>query len=123
MPSQPSNRAQGALDRYTKACEDRDLDIAQNKAVFDKHEQIVMRIIDAENELRDVVAEEKLSFSNGSFNVTFTPQTQTYGDIEALDRLIADGNIDKKFREALVKTISRPPRITIARPPRPTPGL
>ena len=120
-----------ALDKYTALVEKRNKHIEDNKAVFDDHQKIVMDIIDAENQLRDDVAAEfevltenaktdttvkpavEAGVSNGEYNVLVTPQTQTWGDIEVLDALVASGEITKEIRDRVVKTQKRPPRITI----------
>lgn len=72
------------LDRYTQAVEDRDRHIEANKAVFDTHQQIVMRIIDAENDLRDIISQTKEGVENGSYKVIVTPQTQVAYDEEKI---------------------------------------
>lgn len=102
-----------ALEKYTKAVEKRDAHITENKAVFDAHEKIVMDIIDAESDLRDAVAESKEGVSNTEFTVTITPQTQTFVDIEQLDKFVADGSMSKEMRDLAVKTEERPPKISI----------
>jgi len=114
-----STRATAALDSYTKACEDRDRHIADNTAVFKAHEMIVNRIIDAENNLRDIVAEENAPVSNGEFRVTITPQTQTVFD-EA--KILGDLHLTREqaLSQRIITDNPRPPRITIGRQPRPS---
>ena len=107
-----SNRTASALDRYTAAVEARDQHIRDNQSIFSVHEQIVNRIIDAENELRDGVAEEGAGISNGEFRVTVTPQSQEVCDLEALKANWPQA------AAATVKTFQRPPRITIGRQPK-----
>lgn len=87
----------------------------QNKKVFDDHKKIVFDVMDAENELRDAVAEEKSQVSNALFRVTIAPQTQTYADIEVIDRLIASGVIPASKRGEIVKTVDRPARVNISK--------
>lgn len=122
-----------ALDKYTGLVDKRNKHIEDNKAVFDAHEKIVMDIIDADNDLRDAVTEDFESLVeqaktnkeikpaadaglfNGAFKVTVTPQTQTWGDIEELDKLVAEGTISKEVRDRVVKTQNRPPKISITK--------
>lgn len=108
-----STKAITALDKYTAAVEKRNEHITANKSVFTAHEQIVNSIIDAENELRDAVAETGAGVSNEAFRVTLVPQTQTWGDIEEVDKFVAGGKLSKADRDQIVKTQTRPPRITI----------
>jgi hypothetical protein len=108
-----------ALEKYTKVVEERNKYIESNKAVFDTHEQIAMRIIDAENELRDAVADEKAGVQNESFTVRHVAQTQTYADIEVIDQMVAGGKITAGMRAEIVKTVDRPARVSIL--PTPTP--
>lgn len=102
-----------ALDKYTSAMNQLNDHTEKNQTVFNEHKNIMLRVIDAENELRDAVAESNAGISNGAFRVTVTPQTQTWADIEAIDRLIAAGSIPASLREAIVKTTQRPARISI----------
>ena len=110
-----------ALGRYARAFEARRDLIERNRPVFDEYERIGMGIIDAENELRDAVSDEadpKLpNEANGitgdGFNVTYTPQTQTFADIYVIDALIAGGVIPASKRAEIVKTVDRPARISI----------
>lgn len=104
---------EAALEKYTKLVEKRNEHIKANKTVFDDHEKIVMDIIDAENDLRDAVAESKEGVSNAEFTVTVTPQKQVWADIETLDKFVASGNITKEMRDMVVKTQDRPPKISI----------
>ena len=85
-----------------------------NKAIFDQHTQLVGLLIDAENALRDAAAEAGEGISNGEFRVVVTPQTQTWADIEVIDSLIANGYIQSKYRDQIIKTIARPARISIS---------
>lgn len=120
-----------SLDKYSKLVAERDKHIEDNKAVFEAHEKIVFNILDVENELRDEVAEDfeslreqaktdptvrpeaEAGVSNGEYAVQVAAQTQTWADIEVIDKLIAEGVIPASKRAEIVKTQSRPPRITI----------
>lgn len=102
-----------ALERFTAAQNKRKKLIAENKAIFDEYERIGGEIIDADNALRDSVAESKEGCQNDEWVVSFTPQTQTYADIEKIDQLIAGGVIPASKRDEIVKTVDRPARITI----------
>lgn len=85
--------------------------INQNKPVFDAHERLVSAVIDAENALADEVEAAKVSANNGMFAVTYSPQTMTFADIEVIDKLIAEGKLDKNLRAEIVKTVDRPAKI------------
>lgn len=102
-----------ALENYTRVFAERELLIAANKPIFDQYEAIGMRIIDADNALRDAVAEAKQGVQNDKFVVTVTPQTQTWADIEEIDKLIDGGVIPKAKRDQIVKTQERPVKISI----------
>lgn len=103
-----------ALDRYTGAMEALKAHQEKNQFVFDAHKNLVNNVIDAENDLRDAVAGSKANVSNGSFRVTFTPQTQIWADIEELDRAIFEGKATNELRNRIVKTQERPGRISIS---------
>lgn len=102
-----------ALDKYAGLVAKRDQHIEDNKAVFDDHQKIVMDIIDAENDLRDAVAESKDGVKSAEFTVIYTPQTQTWADIEKLDKFVAEGKISKELRDQIVMTQERSPKISI----------
>lgn len=99
---------ESALQKYTDAIEERNEHLAQNKGVFDSHERIVMKIIDAENELKDAVAEDGKGVENGLYKVTITPQTQKVYDDEVLCKLLQPDEVDK-----VVKEVTRSPKISI----------
>lgn len=105
---------ESALEKYTKADQARKAFIEENKAVFDTQSNLVMAIIDAENELRDAVAESGKGVFNGYYKVSCVPQTQTFADIEVIDQMIGSGIIKKELRDQIVKTNERPPRISIS---------
>lgn len=98
------------LQKYTQAIAARDEHIEENKSVFATHKKLVFAIIDAENELRDAVAESGSGVENGVFKVTCTPQTQVVYDNEALSKLLQPDEIDK-----VVKEVTRPSKIVISR--------
>lgn len=120
-----------SLDKYSRLVAERNKHIEDNKSVFDAHEKIVFNILDAENELRDKVAEEfeslveraktditvnpeaEAGINNGEFNVVVAGQEQTWADIDAIDKLIVEGVIPSNRRSEIVKTQKRPPRISI----------
>lgn len=106
--------AESALQKYATAKAAVAEHIADNESVFKAHEQLVFKVIDAENEVRDEVAAAGRGLSDGLYRVSCDPQTQTFGDIEAIDRLIASGKIPGNLREQIVKTVTRPARITIS---------
>ena len=103
-----------ALDKYTKAVRQVKDHQESNSAVFAEHKNLMMTLIDAENELRDAVAEAGAGVSDAFTKVVITPQTQIWADIEAIDKLIAQGKIPSALRDQIVKTQQRPPRITIS---------
>ncbi len=101
-----------ALERYSAAVGQLKAHAEFNKPVFDTHQQLVYKVMDAENDLRDAVAEAKTGISNGIHVVNYTPQTQTYADIETLDKMIGQ-MLTKEARDQIVKTVERPARVTI----------
>lgn len=98
------DKAQAALEKYAKAV----LSIKdygdQNKSVFEEHNRLMMNVIDAESELRDIVAVEKKGFDNGMFKVVVTPMTQTVFDEE---------RIREEMPEAIT-VVERPLKISIS---------
>lgn len=104
------------LERYTKAFEALHEDIAENQNVFKPHERLVGMLIDAENDLRDAVVEQGITepFSDGSFNVSVTPQTQTTYNEEGI---LAKLGMTKEAAIAagLITVTERPPRISISK--------
>lgn len=98
------------LDRYTKAMEALQEDIADNATVFKNHENLVGAVIEAENDLRDVLADlaeagDITGVNNGDYYASVTPQEQTVYD----DELI------KKTIPAAITTTKRPPRIVVGK--------
>ena len=104
---------ENALERYSNAYSAVTAHTNLNTVVFDEHKRLVGLLIDAENELRDAVAEAGASVANSNFRATLTPQTQTYADIEEVDALAQAGRITQEERDKVVKTVGRPPRISI----------
>lgn len=100
------------LNAYSNTVDAIKLHVEENKAVFDAHQKLVMRQIDADAVLRDAAVVTG-SLSNGRHDVTVTPQTMTYGDVEAIDDLIAHGLISPGLRDRIVKTIERPAHVRI----------
>lgn len=107
--------------------------IEDNKEIFDAHQKLVMEVIDTENELRDATAERVTALeadtseagiqalnefvargeTNGTYHVKASPQTQTWADIEELDKEVASGRMSKETRDRIVKTQKRPAKISI----------
>lgn len=107
-----------ALEKYSNVYAELKQHQKDNQSVFTAHQNIVLRLIDAENELRDAVAEAGAGISNADHVVTHTPQTQTWADIEVLDRMVADGKLNADLYKEIVKTQNRPPRITVGEAPK-----
>lgn len=86
--------------------------IEANKPVFNAHQNLVMNLIDAENELRDAVAESDTGISEGTVTVTREPQTQVVLDEE---KILATLGITREqaVERGLIQINQRPPRITI----------
>jgi hypothetical protein len=99
---------ESALEKCTKAIEKRNRFIEDNKAVFNGYEKIGGEIIDAENELRDAVAEANTGVSNAEFTVTVTPQTQRVYNEDKLKQFLSG----PQFADA-VNDVTRPPKISI----------
>lgn len=112
------------LDRFIAAREAVLESVEKNKAVFDAHQALVMRLMDAENDLRDEAAlaeglkkgEPTVLASQGGYSVTATPVEQTWADIDELDRAIAEGQATNELRARIVKTQQRPTRVSISSP-------
>ena len=104
-----------AIDSYTNAVEALEKHKASNPAFVNEHSRLLMAQIDAENELRDAVAESKAPISNGTYRVTYTPQSQTFADIEEVKKYLDATSADEMTRQRLIKTQERPPRITIGK--------
>ena len=103
-----------SLEKYSKAVQAVKNHQEANSSVFTQHKGLMLQLIDAENELRDAVAESGAGISDNYTIVTIKPQTQTWSDIEAIDALIAQGKIPSELRSQIVKTQQRPPRISIS---------
>lgn len=101
-----------SLEKYTKAVDAVKAHTEANSSVFTMHKSLMMQLIDAENELRDAVAEAGAGVSNAQHRVTITPQEQTWGDIETL-KALEGKTINAETIAQIVKTQKRPPRITI----------
>lgn len=107
-----STTSLNALDRYTQAVESLRIHEAANQKVFDEHKQFVMRLIDAENSLRDAVAEDGNGISNGTHEVVVTKQTQTFVDPDELRKAQVTTLTESQIAN-LIHTQERPPRISI----------
>jgi uncharacterized protein YdcH (DUF465 family) len=99
---------QNSLDKYTRAVEAIKDHQGANKAVFDEHQRLLYNLMDAENELRDAVAESGEGISNGSHKVTVVPQTQRIYSEDKLHQYLNS----EQFAD-VVNDVTRPPRITI----------
>lgn len=114
-----------ALERYTSAVEALKDHIKETHQLFDAHQRLVQKKIDAENDLRDAADEEYRAepwsgpLSNGIFKVTVAKQDQVYADIETLDAFVKQGVISPEVRNQIVKTQERPLRISITSEPNP----
>lgn len=108
-----------ALNKYENAREAIAEDIQRNEAVFKAHERLVGNLIDAENSLRDIAAEEGKGDTNGTYTVTVTPQTQTFVDLERLAQFVAEGKITQELSNELITINPRPPKISITGVPVP----
>ena len=96
------------LQKFTNTKEALQEHIRENQAVFSAHEKLVMYVIDAENELRDAVAESGQGINNGLYDVVVTPQTQ---------RIYNEDNMHQYLNATqfadIVNDVKRPARITI----------
>lgn len=101
------------LDNYTNAKHAIEDHIEKHKDVFNAHQQIIFRLIDAENALRDAVSETGEAVSNGEYRVTITQQDMEVCNFEKLDELIATKQIPD-IRNLIVQKQVRPARITIS---------
>lgn len=99
---------ESALERYTKAVEKRNEHIKANKTVFEEHERIVGAVIDAENDLRDEVAEANAGVENTDFKVIITPQTQRVYNEDKMKQILTP----IQFAD-IVNDVTRPPKISI----------
>lgn len=106
---------QNSLEKYTRAIEALEAHKEANAHVFSEHEKLVFAVIDAEGELRDDVSVANAGVENNKFEVVITPQSQTFGDVEAIDKLVADRILSPEIRAKIVQTVQRPARITIKR--------
>jgi predicted transcriptional regulator len=103
-----------ALQNYTRAMGAVESNIELNKPVFDRQRTLTMAVIDAENALRDAVAEDGKGVSNGLYSVTVTPQTQTvYDETKILSRLGITR--EQAVTEGIITVNQRPPKITIGK--------
>lgn len=96
---------ESALSKYTNAVAAVEEHAKENKTVFESHQRLVGNVIDAENELRDAVAESGSGVSNGLFTVTYAPVTQTVFDEEKVRKACPDA----------ITVNQRPPKITIGK--------
>lgn len=86
-----------------------------NAEVFKAHEQILMRFIDAENELRDYVASTKQSETSGAFGVTCEEYTQEVFDEEKTLQTLRMTKAEA-VEKGIIQVNKRPPRIHITQP-------
>ena len=96
---------ESALTKYGNAVAALEDHIEANKPLFDAHQKLAMAVIDAENELRDAVAEDGSGVSNAAYIVTIEPKSQTIYDEAKIRAACPDA----------ISTQTRPPRITIGK--------
>lgn len=106
--------ATASLNKYTAAVEAVEAHEKANSSIFIEHSRLGMLVLDARNELDDVVAEIGASVSNNKFKVTVTPQTQTIYDEE---KILARLNMsrDQAIGSGLIKVQPRPSRIGVSK--------
>lgn len=79
-----------------------------NFAVFSHHNKLFLNVVDAENELRDYIAEAKINEKGSTHEVTYLDQKQEVVDMDKLKSYLPI----EKYTE-IVTINQRPPRITI----------
>jgi len=104
-----------ALEKYATAVAAVKEHSEANSAVFQAHQELLFKVMDAENELRDAVAEDGTGISNGLYNVTVTPQEQVVVDTEKLKTILTS----EKYAE-IVTVNQRPARVMISPIKQPT---
>lgn len=105
--------SQNSLTKYSNAVAALKEHQAANEPVFKEHTRLLGNVIDAENELRDSVAETKEPVANATHRVTITPQTITQVDPDAV-RARQGQTLTPEVIAELIQTTERPPRITIS---------
>lgn len=104
---------ENALLKYSNAVAALKDHIKDNKTIFDAHQKLVYAVMDAENELRDAVAETKEGVKNETHIVTVTPVTITQVDPDDVRARQGQALTPEVIGE-IIKTIERPPRIVIS---------
>jgi len=99
---------ENALEKYTQAFEALNDHKVANQGVFEAHQNLLMRLMDAENELRDLVAEDEQGLENSKIKVTVVPQTQRMYSEDKMHQYLTP----IQFAD-VVSDVKRPPRITI----------
>lgn len=92
------------LKNYEDAISRRDQHIKENKGVFDEHQNIVFRVMDAENALFDEVAMNKYSketvvATGEKYKVVYIPQKQEVIDREMIAKMIQPEDYAKVIYE------------------------
>lgn len=103
------SQVQTALNNYSNIVAELKEHEQANEGVFSKHKSIVMRMVDADNAVRDAAAEAGEGASNATHRVTVTPQTQKTFNEPAILALASKG-VDIT---GIISEHTRPPRITI----------
>ncbi len=100
------------LEKYSKAVAELKAHQHQNAGVFEEHQNLLFKVMDAENELRDHVAATKQGEKGLDHEVTCVEQTQEVFDeektLQAL-RVTREGAI----AAGIIVINQRPPRINI----------
>lgn len=100
------------LEKYSKAVAELKAHQSQNAGVFEEHQNLLFKVMDAENELRDHVAATKQGEKGLDHEVTVVEQTQ---EVFAEDKVLSalgltrQGAIDR----GIIEVNQRPPRISI----------
>lgn len=93
------------MQKYANAMDALEGHIESNKPVFDAHKELAMKVMDAENELRDAVAENGSGIVGAGYTATYTPVEQKVYDEEKIKKLCPEA----------ITVNQRPARITIGK--------
>lgn len=107
------NPLQEALNKHTSAMNAMDDMREQNRTIFSQYERLANIAIGTRARLEDEAVAANSGIQNGQYEVKLIPQPQTFADIEVIDQLIAAGEIKAELRDKIVKTVERPPYVSI----------
>jgi len=97
-----------ALEKYSRKAQEVESYVKNHQDVFGPHQKLLYDLMDAENELKDAVAEEKATVSNTQFECLYNKNIQRIYNENKMHELLTPTQF-----ASVVDDVERSPRIVI----------